>query len=72
MTTFPATVPDLLEALQRRYPEPSPRPGDSHDKIIFDAGARSVVRDLLAWREGAVPQPLRELRGQGRVHRKDP
>lgn len=70
MSPFPATVPELLQELQRLYPEPTPRPGDSHDKIIYDAGARSVVLGLLKWRDQAIPPILREIRGQGRVRGK--
>lgn len=70
--TLPATVEELLQFLNTRIPEPTPRPGDSHDSIIYDAGRRSVVLELFALREGAIPEPLRQKRGLGRVHRQNP
>lgn len=44
---FPALDMALIDALDGRYPAPKPRPGESKDQIMFDAGARSVVEKLL-------------------------
>lgn len=72
MKPFPLTAQELLEALDEIIPEPSPRPGDSPDNTMFNAGRRSVVLELRQWREGAIAPALREKRGLGRVRRKDP
>lgn len=70
--SFPLTVSELLEALETWHPEPVVNPTDSLAKIMFDAGRRSVVLDLLRRRELDAPPVLREARGQGRVRRQDP
>lgn len=71
MRAFPLTVPELLDALEELHPEPTPRPGDASDKLMFDAGRRSVVRELYEWRDRAIAPALRQKRGLGRVSRKD-
>lgn len=69
---LPNTVSELIQLLDQNIPEPAPRPGDPSDKIMWDAGRRSVVLMLREWEKGSVPALLREKRGQGRrVHRQD-
>lgn len=68
---LPHTVEELLQLLDELIPEPTPRPTDTREQIMFDAGRRSVVLQLYEMREGAVPKPLREKRGQGRVRRQN-
>ncbi len=44
---FEALIPlDLLEALNRRYPEASAEPGQSLDEIMFYGGKRDLIRWL--------------------------
>lgn len=69
--TFPATVEELMQFLNERYPEPQPRPGEPLDQVMWDAGRRSVFLELKQLREAAVHPLLREKRGQGRVRRQD-
>ena len=38
----------MLNALDARFPERSPSLGDDYSKLMFDAGARSVIRFLKA------------------------
>lgn len=71
MKPFPLTVTELMQALEERYPEPSPRPGDGPDDIYYKAGQRSVVTQLRAWRDGAGANPIRTKRGAGRVSHQD-
>lgn len=71
--TLPDTVEELLRLLDEIIPEPSPRPSDSREKIMFDAGRRSVVLQLKELRANKVPRVLRENRGEGRrVPRQNP
>lgn len=72
MTTLPNTVEELIQLLDELIPEPAPRPGDAPDQIMFNAGRRSVVRQLHELRRTAVPRVLREKRGQGRVSSQNP
>lgn len=65
--TLPATVEELLKFLEELIPEPAPRPTDSREQLMFDAGRRSVVLQLRELRESAVAAPLQRHRGQGRV-----
>lgn len=43
---FPSTVRELIETLDKWYPEPAPDPNDSVATIMHRAGARAVVVDL--------------------------
>ena len=47
---FPNTVDDLIAALDARFPEVVPMPGDDPDEIMHAAGQRSVVAFLKTWR----------------------
>lgn len=67
--TFPNTVEELLQLLDDLIPEPSPKPSDTHEQMLWDAGRRSVVLQLRELRKGAVAKPLQEKRGIGRVRR---
>lgn len=69
MTKLPLTTPELIDFLDELIPEPAPLPGDSHEAVMYGAGRRSVVRQLRALQEGGVPEPLKQKRGAGRVHR---
>ena len=44
--TFPAITPDLLEALDRIFPERSPDFKSSEKECFWTGGQRSVVRFL--------------------------
>ena len=64
---FPNTVDDLIAALDARFPEVVPMPGDDPDEIMHAAGQRSVVAFLKTWRAGAnKPAPPPRPRGKGR------
>lgn len=47
---LPATADAVVDLLDQRFPERSPNPGETMDMLMFQAGARSVVRFLLALR----------------------
>lgn len=67
---LPNTGEELILLLDQMIPEPTPRPGDPADKMMWEAGRRSVVLMLKEWRSGSVPKPLREKRGEGRIVRR--
>jgi hypothetical protein len=46
MADVPQFSEDLIEQLDKLYPERSPRKGETLADIMFDAGQRSVVRAL--------------------------
>ena len=51
MKPLPATVEELIAELDRLYPEQCPRAGDRRSDIWMTAGAREVVRGLIARRD---------------------
>lgn len=56
---LPRTVEELLTELERRYPEPRTRPEDTAEDIMFRAGQRSVVLQLLdAFEASAKKDPF--------------
>lgn len=67
MMSFPNSVDDLIEDLDKRFPEPAIGPNDTMDKIKYDAGQRSVVAFLKQWRSQSISgeAPAR-VRGAGR------
>lgn len=69
MTRLPNTAEELIQLLDRAIPEPTPRPGEPTDKLMWEAGRRSVVLMLKEWKAGSIPKPLREKRGEGRIVR---
>lgn len=64
---FPNTSDELLAELERMVPELIVKPGDSPETVQYNAGRRSLVRELRNWRDAAVPVALRQRRGGGRV-----
>lgn len=70
MRPFPNTAEELLQELERIAPELTVNPGDTTDHVMYNAGRRSLVKELRAWQAAAVAPALREKRGQGRVVRK--
>ena len=64
---LPDTVEELMRLLDDLIPEPTPRHTDTREKIMWDAGRRSVVLQLKELRANKVPKVLREKRGEGRV-----
>lgn len=44
---FPETVNDLMSLLQRTFPAKQPLLADTHTKIMYEAGQRSVVEWLI-------------------------
>lgn len=67
MANLPLTANELIEFLDELIPEPAPRPEQSHQALLYDAGRRSVVLQLKAMQEGSVAAPLKQKRGAGRV-----
>lgn len=68
--SFPQTVDEFIDLLDRTFPEVAIGPEDTMDKIKFDAGQRSVVAWAKQRRATAAlsyldPQPPRR-RGEGR------
>lgn len=65
--SFPSTASELLRLIEETFPEVTPKPGDSHDDIMFKAGQRSVYHILKRRRDEAAkpPAPPRQ-RGVGR------
>lgn len=64
---FPNTTTELLDQLDKTFPEVVSTPASSHDDIMFDSGQRSVVLFLKQWRERADdPPPIPRQRGRGR------
>lgn len=68
---FPNTVDDLIELLDRTFPEATPKPGEDSDTIFYAAGQRSVVNWLKSRRKRALennldPDRAVRKRGQGR------
>lgn len=51
LQNVPAIPADLLAWLDAVFPEKSPTLGQDMEQIMFDAGARSVVRRLLTEKE---------------------
>jgi hypothetical protein len=47
---FPATVDDLLEELDRRFPERHPRLTDGDREVWFEAGKRDLINFLRHWK----------------------
>lgn len=43
---FPRTPEQFLEELERRAPEPRPGPEQSIEQIMFEAGRRSIAREM--------------------------
>lgn len=67
MQRFPHTVTELIDELDKLYPEVVSRPGDSPEKIFYAAGQRSVVLHLKQLRESAGKDPAAPRpRGSGR------
>lgn len=52
MQKLPNNVDALLKALDEEVPHPDPRPGQSIERIMYDAGRRSLVDQLLHLRDG--------------------
>lgn len=64
---FPNTTHDLVEQLDKMFPEPAIGPNDTMDKIKFEAGQRSVIVALKRWRDSANADPAEPReRGSGR------
>lgn len=63
---FPNTPHDLIEQLDRVFPEPSIGPSDTMDEIKFAAGQRSVIAYLKTWRDAPRDAPPPPRRGAGR------
>ncbi|TFW04289.1 hypothetical protein E4M02_04250 [Brevundimonas sp. S30B] len=55
--TIPASVKDFIDFLDRRYPELSPRPGQTLEEVMFAAGQRSVAQQMRAEFEAASNLP---------------
>ncbi|MGI9556484.1 MAG: hypothetical protein ACR2N5_00935 [Solirubrobacterales bacterium] len=51
MDRLPGTVSELLRALDKAYPARQPRPQDTPAEVMYRAGARSVVDQLLHLRD---------------------
>lgn len=49
METIPELSKDLIKELDRMYPKLTPDPYTGANKIMYDAGARSVV-DMLIYK----------------------
>lgn len=65
--SFPNSVDDLIDALDKRFPEPAIGPNDTMDQIKFSAGQRSVIQHLRTWRENSLRPPTpTSKRGAGR------
>jgi hypothetical protein len=47
---FPVTAEDLLEALDRRFPERHPRLTDSDREVWFNAGKRDLINFVRLWK----------------------
>ena len=47
-SSFPLVPLDLLEALEKRYPEASAEVGQTMDELMFYGGKRDLVRWLRA------------------------
>ena len=45
---LPSTSVDLIELLDKKYPERSPDPKDDDREIWMKAGERRLVRELIA------------------------
>ncbi|WP_242076571.1 hypothetical protein [Brevundimonas diminuta] len=54
---FPTNVPDLLKHLDTLCPEPSVRPDQPIEKIMFEAGRRDLVHQLRREFERSVQRP---------------
>ncbi len=48
MDSIPLKSSDLLDGLEKMYPQKTVRPGDSLSDIMYQAGKRSVVDKLRA------------------------
>ena len=47
MKQLPATVDQLIDSLEKMYPERCARLGQTQDEIFYEAGQRSVVQKLI-------------------------
>lgn len=55
--TIPASIKDFIDFLDRRFPEPKPRPGQTLEEVMFAAGQRSVAIQMRAEFEAASNLP---------------
>lgn len=64
---FPNTAHELVEALDKMFPEVVAQPGDDPQVVMHAAMQRTVIQYLKSWRDGAAkePPPPRQ-RGKGR------
>lgn len=54
---MPATIQGFIAFLERRYPEPKPRPGQTLEEVMFAAGQRSVALQMRAEFEAETNLP---------------
>lgn len=55
--TFPTNVPDLIKWLDSFCPEPTPRPGQTIEEVMFAAGRRDLARQLQRQYERSLERP---------------
>lgn len=67
---FPHSANELLDLLEELIPEPQPKPHQTPEDVMYEAGRRSVIHTLRALKEGRVNPVLREKRGEGRIVRR--
>jgi len=58
MDKLPRLSVDLIDKLDREFPERSPKPTMSRDKSMFEAGKREVVRYLLKLKEVTAEEEM--------------
>lgn len=64
---LPNTSHELIELLDRTFPEPAIGPNDTMDEIKFKAGQRSVIAFAKQLRDSASKKPVAPAqRGAGR------
>lgn len=59
---FPASANELVDELDRIYPEVVPEPGDDLIAIHRQAAKREVVKFLIHWRDKKVRSAQRRMR----------
>jgi hypothetical protein len=56
MENLPLSVSDLLAKLDEEIPEVNPKPTDSIDRLMYQAGRRSVVLYLKSLQHNSLDQ----------------
>ena len=59
---FPTNIPDFLDYLDRLYPEPSVKPSQTIEQVMFEAGQREVVKSARAHFEQSMSRPDAPIR----------